>query len=158
MECIFARQSLSIFEWCETVKHVTSGTTQVPPQVRCYLKSCHFGESSQLCVLCNRQIGVLPGCYLDILCISSRRKQQGNTKVPPFFIYWYKLGNSYQKGNFSRYHPWVLPGCYHLWHNQRSIVNVDISHYESWRAHFIISMFYSFHKGIFCLYWEPLSW
>ena len=132
---------------------------QVPPRYHPRLlpkKLSFWWKFPTLCT--NRQRGVLPGCYLDILCSSSRCKHQGNTKVTPLFIYWYRLGNSYQKGNFSRYHPGVLPGCYLLWHNQRSIVNVDISHYESWRAHFIISMFYSFHKVIFCLCWEPLSW
>ena len=31
-------------------------------------------------------------------------------------------GNLHQIGYFSRKHPWVLPGCFLLWHHQRVIV------------------------------------
>ena len=61
------------------------------------------------------------GCFL-LYTSSSRRKHPGSTHN-----YLIMAGNLHQIGYFSRKHPWVLPGCFFLWHHQLVIVYLLLS-------------------------------
>ena len=94
--------------WCHRREH--PGSTN-----GCFRKSSLFGVNSQS-LIDNYE------CFLLLHIV-------GSTQKAPIIFYKAKLnGNSNHFSYFSRKHPWVLPGCFLLWHHQRVIVYVPESY------------------------------
>ena len=79
---------------------------------------------------------VLPWCFLGASFYSYYIEYQGNTQVTPLFIYQYRVGNSHQKGNFSRKLPWTRKNLHIYYYSEKPSLKHSWSRSHIWKHEF----------------------